>query len=189
MADIAVDRAGKIFGVGTALYAISPATGACTTIAPGPQPFTLTFVPVGTVDPTVEALVAFVNGDYVRVNPSTGALTTITANAITPYIPSGDLVSVEGGGTYVSVTGPLCGDCLFEVNPVDGTIVKNLGPIGLAEVYGLGSWSGKVYAFVGDGDTYALTIGALSVTAATLVPNPIKPASWIGAGSSTHAPK
>jgi hypothetical protein len=189
MADIAVDRAGNIVGVGDALYAIDPATGACSTLAPGPQPFTLTFVPKGTVDPVAEALVAYVSSSYYRVNRTTGALTQISPAVLAPYAPSGDVVSVEGGGTYVSVTGPACADCLLEVNPTDGSIVKNLGAIGLSQVFGLGSWAGKVYAFLGDGTTYELTLGPSSVTGATLVPNPIKPPSWIGGGSSTHAPK
>ena len=188
MADIAVDRDGKIVGVGSALYAIDPATGACTTLALGVQPFTLSFVPAGTVDSTEEALVAYVGADYYRVNRTTGALTLITLSAIYPYYPSGDVVSVEGGGTYVSVTGLGCGDCLLEVSPVDGTIVKELGSIGQSQVFGLGEWSGKVYAFAGNGETYELTIGASSVTS-TLIPYANKPTSWIGGGSSTRAPK
>ena len=73
MSDIAVDRNGKIVGVGSALYAIDPTTGACTTLALGVQPFTLTFVPQGTVDSAAEALVAYVDSDYYRVNRTTGA--------------------------------------------------------------------------------------------------------------------
>jgi hypothetical protein len=188
MADIAVDRDGKIIGVGSALYAIDPTTGACTPLALGAQPFTLSFVPAGTVAPTEEALVAYVGSDYYRVNRTTGVLTLITSFAITPHLPSGDLVSVEGGGTYVSVTSPGCADCLLEVSPTDGTIVKNLGSIGQAQIFGLGQWAGKVYGFAGNGETYELTIGASSVTS-TLVTNANKPTSWIGGGSSTRAPK
>lgn len=188
MADIAVDRDGKIVGVGSALYAIDPTTGACTTLAFGAQPVTLSFVPAGTVDPTEEALVAYVGSDYYRVDRTTGVLTLLRFAAISPYYPSGDLVSVEGGGTYVSVTGLGCGDCLLEVSPIDGTIVKELGSIGQAQIFGLGEWSGKVYGFAGNGETYELTIGASSVTS-TLVANANKPTSWIGGGSSTRAPK
>ena len=188
LADIAVDRDGKIVGVGNALYSIDPNTGACTPLALGLQPFTLTFVPAGTVDVAEEALVAYVSSDYYRVDRTTGALTLLKSFAISPYLPSGDLVSVEGGGTYVSVTGVGCLDCLLEVSPVDGTIVKNLGSIGQSQIFGLGLWAGKVYGFAGSGETYELTIGASSVTSA-LVTNPIKPTSWIGGGSSTRAPK
>lgn len=188
LSDIAVDRDGKIVGVGDALYAVSATTGACTVIANQPQPFTLTFVAAGTVDAASEALVAYLNADYVRINRATGVVTLITANALGAYLPSGDLVSVAGSGTYVSVTGPSCADCLLEVNPTTGTIVKNLGPIGQSQIFGLGLWAGTVYGFAGSGETYAITIGATSVTSA-LVVNANKPAGgFIGGGSTTAAP-
>lgn len=187
MSDIAVDKDGNIFGVGTDLYTIDSSTGACTKIANGPQPFTLTFVPAGTVDVGVEALVAFSNSSYVRVNPTTGAVTTIAPAVIAPYSPSGDIVFYDGKA-YVSVDGPSCDDCLLEVSPVDGHIVKNLGDIGRTDVYGLGAWGGKLYGFLGDGDTCEITITGSSVSS-TIVPNAIKPASWIGGGSTTRAPK
>jgi hypothetical protein len=188
LSDIAVDRDGKIFGVGNALYRVDPATGACTIVANQPQPFTATFVAAGTVDPVNEALVAYLNADYVRVDRVTGSVTLITANALGAYLPSGDLVSVAGSGTYVSVTGPSCGDCLLSVNPATGVIVKNLGSIGQAQIFGLGLWAGTVYGFAGGGETYAITIGASSVTS-VLVPNANKPAGgFIGGGSTTAAP-
>jgi hypothetical protein len=188
LADIAVARHGKMVGVGDDLYAIDPATGACTTLGPGPEPFNLTFVPAGDVDVGAETLVGYIGSDYYRVDRSTGVFTLITFQAITPYTPSGDLVSVEGGGTYVSVTGPVCADCLLEVNPKDGRLMKLLGSIGQPQIFGLGAWAGKLYGFAGNGETYELTIGAASVTS-TLVTNPIKPGSWIGGGSSTRVPK
>lgn len=147
MADIAVDKDGRIVGVGTELYAIDPASGACTKIANGPQPYTLTFIPAGTLDPTEEALVAFSGSDYYRVNRTTGALTR------------------------------------------HGHVVKNLGSIGRSGVFGLGAWGGKLYGFLDDGETCEITIGASTVTSSTIVPNPTKPASWIGGGSSTAAPQ
>lgn len=112
-------------------------------------------------------------------------MTVITAAAIMPYTPSEDLVSVEGGGTYVNVIGPTCADCLLEVSPA-GLIVKNLGAIGPA-VWGPGASSGKVYAFAGNGDTYEVSVGATSVTARALVSNPFRPTRW--APSRVQSPR
>lgn len=188
ISDIAVDKDGKIVAVGNALYSVDATTGTCTTIANQAQPFTLTFVAAGTVDPAKEALVAYLAADYVRIDRATGIVTQITANALGGYLPSGDLVSVAGGGTYVSVTGSGCGDCLLQVNPATGAIVKNLGAIGQSQIFGLGLWAGTVYGFAGTGETYAITIGAASVTS-VLVPNANKPAGgFIGGGSTTAAP-
>jgi hypothetical protein len=194
LSDIAVDSAGKIVGVGDKLYAISETTGACSTIANLAKTVaTLSFASSGTVPPS-DVLVAYVGSSYYSVSRTTGLLTLITFDALDPYIPSGDLVSVAGGGTYVSVTGASLGsgtdcsttDCIFQVDPADGTIVKKL-TTNIVGIYGLAEWGGKLYAFTGAGETYEIALGA--TLTATLVPNPAKPTDgFIGAGSSTLAP-
>jgi hypothetical protein len=186
--DIAVDRGGHILGIGSSnLYSISSTTGACTTIAVNTMPFTLSFVPAGQIPATTgEVLVAYSGSDYVRIDAATGQITTITPAAIAPYAPTGDLVSVEGGGTYVSVNGSGCGDCLLEVNASDGRIKQNWGSIGQSGIYGLAFWSGKVYGFAGGGSIFEITFNASGVTASALPGSP--PGAWLGAGSTTIAP-
>ena len=79
--DIAVDKGGKMYGTTfQSLLAIDKATAACTIVATATAlsfPNSLSFVPAGTVDPAVEALVGFAVDSYVKIDPATGAMTTI----------------------------------------------------------------------------------------------------------------
>lgn len=51
---------------------------------------------------------------------------------------SGDMLSLIGGGTYLTVKGGRCSDCLVEVDPANGSMLKMLGPIGIySDVWGL----------------------------------------------------
>ena len=54
-------------------------------------PNSLSFVPKGTVDPNVEALVGYNGGTYVRIDTVTGAVTSI-GNLGSGYSSSGDIV-------------------------------------------------------------------------------------------------
>jgi hypothetical protein len=190
MADIAADRAGALFGVGNGLFAISADSGACTTITTQAEPFTLTFVPRGDLAPDAEVLAAFENADYVQIDRTTGALITVKSTAITPYAPSGDVVSTFDGGTFVSVTGTGCTtDCLLETDPTTGAIVKNWGPSGSPKVFGIAASAGVLYGFLGTGDVVRFDFADGGVSSTILVVNDggTMP-SWIGAGSSTYGP-
>ncbi len=127
--DIALDKNGVMYGTGFGeLYKIDKSTAACTLVANGSYPNSLSFVPAGTVDPVNEALVGYVGASYVRINTSNGAVTTIGNLGIAGYASSGDLVSLIGGSSYLTVTGPACGDCLVEINPTTGALLNKIGP-------------------------------------------------------------
>ena len=149
MLDIAIDRAGNMVGtaamsehavINGRLVSIDKMTAACTVLKTGSYPNSLAFVPVGTVLPDREALVGYVNDSYVQINPDTGLVSTVgNLNAVAaanPWMSSGDIVSIVGGGTYVtiiprgSVTADPDGDRIAEVNPATGTIIRVIGATG-----------------------------------------------------------
>lgn len=190
--DIAVDKDGGMVGTTFGgLYKIDKTTAACTHVKDGSYPNSLSFVPAGTLDPLEEALVGFEGSTYVRIfvdGPNAGQKVTIgTLNG--GYVSSGDVVSVIGGGTYVTVIGgpENCGDCILEVNPATGAVVKNIGQLGHSAVFGLAFWGGSAYGFDSAGELFSID---LTTAMTTIIPQPNAPGglSYYGAGSSTAAP-
>ncbi len=187
--DIALDEASNLFGTSyNSLYRIDRATGACTEISRGSYPNSLSFVPRGTVDANQEALVGYEGDTYVRIDTKTGTKTKV-GTLVGGLTSSGDIVSVKGGPTYLTVKSSGCDDCLVEVNPANGSLVKNWGSIKHTDVFGLAFWNGKVYGFDKAGALFEVSLagGAISVKA---IPIPGAPAglSFFGAGSTTAAP-
>jgi hypothetical protein len=191
--DIALDEASNFFATSyQALYTVDKATAKCTEIAKGSYPNSLSFVPKGTVDASAEALVGYEDADYVRIDPKSGAKTKIGGLG-GDLKSSGDIVSVKGGKTYLTVKGSgntcTANDCLVEVDPATGKMLKNGGSIAHHNVFGLSFWGGKVYGFIESGDLFEVTFGT-SQLATNTIPMPNKPSnlSFWGAGSSTSAP-
>ena len=189
--DIALDENSQMFGSTFGeLYSIDRTTGACTLIATGDYPTSLSFVPAGTVDPNEEALVGFVDEQYIRIDKQTGVSTPL-GTLSDGLISSGDLVSVIGGGTWLTVYGPGCdtGDCIIELDPTDGTIIQNYGPLPYTQVFGLAFWAGRAYGFAREGVLFEIEFGATDVLT-TEIPIPGAPAmlEFFGAGSTTSAP-
>jgi hypothetical protein len=187
--DIALDAQSRLFGTTTSsLYAIDRGTAKCTLVASDGYPNSLSFVPAGTVDPAVEALVGYDGSQYVRIDPVTGKKSNIGTLG-GGYVSSGDIVSVKGGGTYLTVKGGSCNDCIVEVNPSTGALIKKLGDIQHVDVFGLAFWGGSAYGFDNSGELFEITFLASSVKA-TPIAMGTKPAGlqfW-GAGSTTSAP-
>jgi hypothetical protein len=187
--DIALDKNGSMVGTTfSGLFAIDKTTAQCTLISSGDYPNSLSFVPQGTVDPDVEALVGFEGSTYVRIFTDTGDKQMIgTLNG--GYVSSGDVVSVIGGGTYLTVFGGTenCGDCIIEVDPTTGAFIKNVGPLGHSSVFGVAFWGGAAYGFDAAGQLFQidLTNGA---TTPIMIPGAPPGLSFYGAGSSTAAP-
>jgi len=204
MMDIAIDRAGNMVGTAAMsehtvitgrLVSIDKMTAACAVLRTGSYPNSLAFVPVGTVLPDREALVGYVDDSYVRIDPDSGAVSMVgrlnAAGAPNPWISSGDIVSIVGGGTYLtvipkgSVSADAQGDRIAEVDPATGAIVRVIGATGTPGLYGLGYWGGIAYGFSNGGLLVKidLTTGAgtpVSITGA--------PAAFYGAGTTTVAP-
>jgi hypothetical protein len=188
--DIAVDKDSNLY-VTTyeALFRVDKDTAACTLITTGAFPNSLSFVPAGTVDPAEEALVAYSGSSYVRIDTATGEITTI--GDLGPYVSSGDIVSVKNGKTLVTVKGAECGihDCLLEIDPTTGAMVKNWGALPYEDVFGLAFWAGTAYGFAQSGELFEISFGVDSVTTTPIpIPNPPEHLYFWGAGSTTSAP-
>jgi hypothetical protein len=193
--DIALDKDSHLYATShLGLYLVDKDTAACSKIAPGDYPNSLSFVPAGTLDPNVEALVGYVidsnnKNQYVRINTTTGAITNVGAPWTDSYVSSGDIVSVKNGPTYLTIKGGDCSpyDCLAEINPQTGKMVTNYGQIdGYSKVFGLAFWAGESYGFTADGQLFDLKImGNALIT--TPVSTPAGLVFW-GAGSTTSAP-
>ena len=192
--DIALDKSGQMFATTfNSLEKVDKSNAKCTTIAHGSYPNSLTFVPIGTLDMSSEALVGFEGDQYVRVDTSSGAKTKV--GALNPnatgktYISSGDVVSIIGDKTYltVKVTPALAGDGIIEVDPKTGKALKLIGDTGITDVFGLAYWAGTAYAFTNGGEIAAIN---LTTGQSTLIPIPNPPPglSFWGAGVTTAAP-
>lgn len=198
--DMALDKDSNIFVTShLGLYTVNRADASCTKVAAGDYPNSLSFVPAGTVDPNEEALVGYVvepnpvnKNQYVRINTTTGQITKIGPVWTESVVSSGDIVSVKDGPTYLTLKGGAndeCfpNDCLAEVNPQTGKLIKNYGQIdGYSRIFGFAFWGGSSYGFTSMGQLFELKINgnALITTPITTPPNLV---FW-GAGSSTLAP-
>src|SRR5262249_37668728 len=98
--DLAVDRTGRIFATTpNGLFRVDAGDATCTPIGgAGTYPNSLSFVPAGTLDPEADALVGFLDAQYVRIDETTGAVTPIGGIG-GGYVSSGDLVALPDGRT------------------------------------------------------------------------------------------
>jgi hypothetical protein len=187
--DIALDEMSNGYATTfLAFYKLDVKTAKTTLIAQGSYPNSLSFVPAGTVDPAVEALVGYNGAEYVRINTTTGKVTKI-GMLTGGYSSSGDIVSVKGGGTFLTVTSDTCGDCLLQVDPKTGDLIQDYGSVNHPEVYGIAFWAGTVYGFDDEGQVFSITFPSGKLVT-TDIPVPGAPAGleFYGAGSTTSAP-
>jgi len=190
--DIAIDSSSNAYVTTySGLYKVSLTSAACTLIASGTSyPNSLSFVPKGTLDPNVEAMVGYQGSEYVRIDTTSGAITSV--GALTGgYTSSGDIVSVINGGTFLTVKGGTqnCSDCLLQVDPKTGDLIQNYGSVNHTDVFGLAFWAGTAYGFDNGGQVFSIDVqNGQVVTAAIPVPNPPPGLSFWGAGSTTAAP-
>jgi len=207
MVDIAIDRTGRMTGsaaisfnnaLGGALVSIDSTNAHCTKLTSGPDLVTsLTYVPEGTLVANAEALVGYADDKYVRIDPTTGATTQIgllnnAASGGVTWYSSGDVVSIQNGGTYLTVkagigTVPAGGDRIVEVDPKTGALKRIIGPTGSNDVLGLGYWGGIAYGFTLEGRLIQID---LMTGAGTPIPIPGAPSdlAFYGAGTTTVAP-
>lgn len=188
--DIALDQMSNgyatTFG---SFYSFDVTTAVTTYIATGSYPNSLSFVPKGTLDPAVEALVGYNGASYLRIDTTSGAITTV-GGLTGGLASSGDIVSVIGGGTFLTVNGPGCdlSDCLIQVDPTTGDMIQNYGSVNHQAVYGLAFWGGIAYGFDNAGVVFSITFpGGKLMTTDIPVPGG-GPGEFYGAGSTTSAP-
>lgn len=190
--DIALDADSNMYGTAFgALWRLERETGECTLITEeGNFSTSLSFVPAGTIEPDHEVLVGYRDEEYIRIDTQSGAIST-QGTLSGGFESSGDIVSVIGGSTYLTVYGPGCDatDCIIEVDPVSGDMVKNYGSVGYDQVFGLAFWGGRAYGFAREGVVFEIEFLADSVIT-TPIPIPMAPPGleWFGAGSTTSAP-
>jgi hypothetical protein len=187
--DIAVDESSDAYvTTESGFYKLDLTSAACTHIADGSYPNSLSFVPKGTLDPNVEALVGYNGATYVRIDTTSGAVTNV-GSLSGGYSSSGDIVSVIGGGTFLTVNGNGCSDCLLQVDPATGNLIQNYGSVSHSNVFGLAFWGGTAYGFDDQGDVFSIDVSnGQIVTTAIPVPNAPSGLSFWGAGSTTSAP-
>jgi glutamine cyclotransferase len=195
MWDIAIDSTGYMVGSGPdRLVKIDPANATCKTLAKGTFPNSLTFIPKGTLDAEVEALVGFRESEYVRIDPVNGKITVIGNLNPNPsgkdWESSGDVVSIIDDKTYLTVhpvaTSWLGSDTIVEVDPITGKVVKVIGDTGTGKLWGLAYWDSVAFGFSSDGALVQIDLGT---GAGKSVPLPNKPVdlSFYGAGVTTAA--
>ena len=187
--DIAIDQSGNGYVTTySAFYKVDLSTAVCTFVANGSYPNSLSFVPKGALDPNVESLVGYFGAKYVRIDPATGAVSTI-GGLTGGYQSSVDIVSVIGGGTFLTVNGNGCNDCLLQVDPKTGNVVQSYGAVNHGSVFGLAFWAGTVYGFDDAGQMFSIAWqnGAIATTDIPVPSPPVGLAFW-GAGSTTAAP-
>lgn len=189
--DIALDEKSTLYAVSDhTLYTVDKNTAVCTELHSGDYPNSLSFVPKGTLDANEEALVGYDGGDYVRIDVKDGSR-RVVGKLGGNLVSSGDIASVKGGKTFLTVKGGSCNafDCLVEIDPATGKMLKNWGSVEHKKVFGLSFWGGNVYGFNEEGKLFEVVFGTSSITTTT-IPIPQKPAdlSFWGAGSSTSAP-
>lgn len=191
MQDVALDDNSNMYATdGTRIWRVDPKTAQCLSVAVngGGLPIAITFLPTGAFGSSAQMLFGYTHTEAVTVNLGSGTVTP-RSSVGGGYSLSGDFVSVNGGPTYVSVTGNGCRDCLVEVDTTTGAITKSWGSLGHSGVYGLAFWGGVIYGFDGAGEVLEVTFNADAGTVSTTVLN-INPQhyAFTGAGSTTAAP-
>lgn len=210
MVDIALNEAGEMYGTSyDGVYRVEKTTGACTRIKAAAKagekeyPDSLSFAPKGTVDPDREVLVGYRGSDYISIDPESGVIDVIKANALgAQLVSSGDIVSIRDGDflTYLSVkplksencTGECAkckdNDCLFQVDPATGERLSNLGSTKRANVFGLAYWAGTLYGINTEGKLFKIETDSPPVVTNINIPGGLGTIKFFGAGSSTSAP-
>ena len=169
LADIALAPNGTLYGSGAnhVFYTLDRETGAATAVGTGIGFFVngLTVSPAGVIYGSG-------NEALVTIDPVTGKGTPTASG--TGFNSSGDLAFSAGGDLYMS-SSP--GDILVKLNPATGAGAA-VGPIGRANVYGLGESLGTLFG---------ITLGGvlLTIDPATGVGTPLNQAGPATLGMAT----
>jgi hypothetical protein len=149
--DIAVDRDGRIVGTTfDQLLEIDPRTAECKPIAKLPAGRSFNGLSWIRTDAAEEQLLATtLDGGVFRIDPLTGNATLVGPLGA-GLQSSGDLVSVAGYGTLVTLKGAST-DRLARIDPATGAATI-IGDTGFKQIWGLGFWGSRVFGFTVTGD-------------------------------------
>jgi len=214
MHDIAVDKNDTLYGVAKlgpqnpnslspdqVIVSINPTTGHCEKLFALPNNLVdptggleirgLSFVPVGTLQPNQETLVALeIYGSYISIDlvAKTAKLVgNLNGNAPKTWSTKGaDIVSLILDKTYVTAKLNSPNDNLAVMDPKTGAITSNLGETGFTTIGGLAYWGGTLYGFTVEGGIYAIDPTNGQTTGITVAAPP--GIQYHGAGVTTAAP-
>lgn len=193
--ELAMNRAGQLYASSADSSKLvrvdDPFVPTCTPVAAaGPYPRALGFAPRGTLDPTSDVLVGYqANGDYVRIDTTTGAVGLVTQGALAGFAV-GDIGNAGPKG-YAALSGMLCGAgrCIWQVDFATGARVSASPVVVLGTndpLAAIGHWGGTLYVFSELNEASAVKLGPNVVVSA--VTNPVANIAYRGAASRTIAP-
>ena len=199
MNDLAVDAAGNVFvGSRTQLWQVDTETAVITEIGDfgldgGDRLFALSFLTPDQSPDGTETLIGATNAGVYFAIDLTDASTTRLGQYPEGWRSSGDIVSVEGLGTFATLARDDFGaDVLARISFAgDGSSsVDMLGPVrgggvDYTQIFGLGYWGRDVYGFTNDGQLIKIdrTNGS-----AELVSDQTGAEQFWGAGVTTEVP-
>lgn len=198
MLDLAVDSMGNIFTSSNAsLWSVDPMTAQVTEVAAfdvtGEAFNALTFLARGELHADREALVGATNaGNYYEIDPTT-AHASFLGQYPNGWLSSGDIVSVEGLGTYATVkqSGDTH-DTLVQItfSASGSSSMRVIGPIveggtEYRQIFGLGYWGLNVYGFSNAGQLIEINRDTGAGHLATTMTGA---SSFWGAGVTTVVP-
>jgi hypothetical protein len=193
MLDLAVNAEGVVYTSSEdTLYRVDPTTAVATRVGEfgigSEQLFALVFLPAGVLGPSETLLGATNEGVYYEVDVR-DASTSRVGRYPEPWSSSGDIVSVEGLGTFATIREPERSDTDFLAQITfagDGSsTVRVLGEVGYREVFGLGWWGRALYGFTNSGQL--LEIDRLTGEGRIATTETGTDQFW-GAGVTTRAP-
>ncbi len=163
MLDLAVDAEGAVFtSSADELWRVDPMTAEVTLVGSfglGDQLFALSFLAPGELGADEVLIGAANSGDYYRIDRDTASATRLGAYP-DGWRSSGDIVSVEGLGTFATVRrddfpSDVLVQILFSSDGSSTVVVK--GPIRSAErdftqLFGVGYWGRVLYGFSNAGE-------------------------------------
>ncbi len=198
MLDLAVDSEGAVFtSTEEALFAVDPETAVVTHVGDfglgGDQLFALSFLTESESPDGTELLVGATNAGAVYSVDRADASTELLGNYPDGWSSSGDIVSIDGLGTFATLRrSDFPGDVLARILFArDGSsTVTMIGPVrsgseDFREVFGLGYWGRDVFGFTNSGELLRIdrTTGAAEV-----VTTSTGASQFWGAGVTTTVP-
>jgi len=196
MLDLAVDSEGNVFTSSSdELWTVDPETAVVQmvgTFGLGDQLFALSFLAPGELGPDEVLIGATNSGAYYRIDRDT-ASASLLGNYPDGWRSSGDIVSVEGLGTYATVRrddfpSDVLVQILFSSDGSSTAIVK--GPVrdvsrDFTEIFGVGYWGRVLYGFTNSGELIEIDRDS---GAGTLVTTDTGTDQFWGAGVTTVVP-